>query len=187
VSPTVPFDIVLSFIFGAVIALAGSARVREVKSAFLNPYFLAAILFEVCFFLPFGVYLYYFYPDWSWMYFFDPGKLELRTLKLLGFLAMAGYLGSLILGFQVAQFLIRQGRGKVAWGMVLTALVALGLFGLLTINRLMFIGSYSDYRTGLATLLLKHHVGYLNTLVGVIMAGALFFMIRTFRASPERH
>jgi len=187
VSPTVPFDIILSFILGAVIVLACSARVKEEESAFFNPYFLGAVLFEVCFFLPFGVYLYYFYPDWSWMYFFDPGKLQPQTLKLLGLVAMACYLGSLILGFQVAQFLIRQGRAKVALLMIATALVGLGIFSLITINRLMFIGSYADFQAGLSTLLLRHRVGYLNTMVGIIMAGSLFFMIRTFRAAPERH
>jgi len=187
VSPTVPFDIIASFIFGVVIALACSAQVKEEGSAFFNPYFLGAVLFEVCFFLPFGVYLYYFYPDWSWMYFFDPGRLQPRTLKLLGLVAMACYLGSLIFGFQVAQFLIRRGQGKAAGWMALTALVGLGIFSLITINRLMFIGSYADYQAGLSTLLLRHRVGYLNTMVGIIMAGSLFFMIRTFRASPERH
>jgi hypothetical protein len=174
-------------VFGAVIALACAPQVKEARSALFNPIFLGALLFEIFFFIPFGIFLYYFYPDWSWMYFFDPGRLAPRTLNLLGLAAMACYLGALIVGFQKAQFLVRHDRGKAGLAIVGVALLALAVFSLFTFDRLLHIGSYQDYLAGHATLLLRHKVGYLNTLVGAVMAGALFFMIRTFRASPERH
>jgi hypothetical protein len=186
VSPTVPFDILLSFIFGAGIALACAPQVKGAGSAVLNPCFLGAVLFEIFFFLPFGIYLYCFYTDWSWMYFINPAQLAPRTVKILGFAAMIGYLAALIAGFQVAQFLVRRRLEKTGWAMLGAALLALAVFSLLTINRLMNIGSYNAYFADQATLLVQHRVGYLTALVGIIMAGALFFMIRTFRAVPGR-
>ena len=183
-SPTVPFDIPASFLFGAVIALACAPQVRRSGNALLNPYFLGAVLFEVFLFLPFGAYLYYFHTDWSWMYFFDPSQIESRTVKLLGFAALSGYLAALIVGFQLTQYLVRRDRTGAARLAALTVLAGLGLFSLLTSDRLLHIGSYADYAAGSAALLFRHRVGYLNTMVGILMAGSLYFMIRTFRTDP---
>jgi len=187
VSPTVPFDILLSFVFGALIALACGPQVKEVRSALLNPCFLGAILFELFFFIPFGTYLYYFYTDWSWMYFFNPAQLLPRTVQILGLAAMAGYLGSLIIGYQLAQYLVRHDLEKTGRVILGLALLVLAIFSLLTLDRLFYIGSYDDFVAGQATWLMQHRVGYLNTLVGIVMAGSLFFMIRTFRAPQPRH
>ena len=170
---------------GAVIALACGRQVKESRSALFNLYFLGAMLFEILFFLPFGIYLYYFYTDWSWMYFFDPSRLAPRTVNILGLAAMAAYLGSLIVGFQMAQFLIRNNLEKTARLILVVAVAGLGIFSLLTLDRLMYIGSYPDYFAGQVVLLMRHKVGYLNTLVGLCMFGALVFMIRAFRKEPS--
>ena len=184
-SPTVPFDILLSFIFGAGIALACAPQVKQVRSALFNPIFLGALLFEIFFFLPFGVYLFYFYPDWSLSYFVDSATLAPRTLEILGLLAMAGYLGALIVGFQVTQFLVRNNMEKTGLAILGVAVLAVAIFSLLQFNQLFHVGSYQDFQAGRAALLLNHRVGYLNAPVGLCVVGALFFMIRTFRAAPR--
>jgi hypothetical protein len=178
---TVPFDVLFSFIIGLFIVLACGRQVKSGRRVVLNHYFLGAVLFEFFFYIPIGIYLYYFHTDWSWMYFFNPASLSPATIKALGLLAITSYMLALIAGFQLGQFLIRRNRDKTALRILIICLAVLGLFSLATLHRLLYIGDYSSWKNGLAVLLLTHRVGYINLAMAVTGGAALFFMIMNFR------
>lgn len=179
---TVPFDILFSFIIGLAIVILCSRQVAAASRSVLNRYFLGAVMFETFFYVPIGIYLYYFHLDWSWMYFFNPAESSPSTIKTLGILAVATYMLALVAGFQVGQFLIRRDKEKTALRILIVSVAILALFCLATINRLLFIGDYESWSNGLATLLLKHRVGYINLAMAVCGGAALFFMIASFRS-----
>ncbi len=178
---TVPFDILFSFIGGLFIVLACARQVKGVPEVMRNHYFLGAVLFEAFFYIPLGVYLYYFHTDWSWMYFFNPADHSPATIKALGLFAMVFYMLALVAGFQLGQFLIRRDNERTAIRILVVCLLVLGVFSVATLNRLLYIGDYSTWRNGLAQLLLTHRVGYINLAMAVTGGAALVFMIRNFR------
>jgi len=132
---TVPFDIVLNFFIGMLVPLVLRDGVRAERGILINRFLLAVVLFETFFFLPLGAYLYFFYPDWSLMFFIDPSGVEEGTIKTIGMLALSGYMGAVVCGFALSAWMVRSGRERAAamrprsvfFSAVLVMLASLGL------------------------------------------------------------
>ncbi len=182
---TVPFDILFSFIIGTGLVLFCSRQLKGAPRAVLNRYFLGAVLFQTFFYIPIGIYLYYFHPDWSWMYFINTADYSPTTVKLLGLIAIISYMLALIFGFQWAQFLVRRNRESLVRRVLVIALVVLGLFSLFTLHRLFYIGDYTSWQNDMAVLLLKHRVGYINLAMALAGGAALYFMVSNFLKESE--
>jgi hypothetical protein len=182
---TVPFDIIFSFIIGMGIVLVCSNEVKNAEKPVLNRYFTGTLLFQTLFYIPIGIYLYYFHTAWSWMYFLNPSQHSPASMKLLGLIAILCYMLALIIGFQWGQFLVRRDKGRLALRILVIALVVLGIFSLLTLHRLFYIGDYSSWQNDLAVFLMKHRVGYINIVMAAAGGAALYFMISNFKRYPE--
>ena len=178
---TVPFDVILSFIIGSSVALWFKEELQAGVRPWFNPYFGAALVFECFFYLPLGLWLYYFHTAWSWMYFFDPASLKPVTLAVLGVIAVSCYLLSLVFGFQLAQFLIRRKKQKAALAVTGFALLLLGLFCLFTLKRLLYVGDYHAWKMGLGIFLPRHRLSCLNTTMAVLGFGSLALLLRKLK------
>ena len=179
---TVPFDVITNFLIGLLAALACRRGAYAQKSLVWNRYLLGLVLFELFFFLPLGAYLYFFYPDWSLMYFVDPGALAENTRRLAGVLALAGYLGAIVGGFLLGARLIRAGRDKTALMIFLAAGLALAVFSLVTYRQLLNVGTYADWSAMPRTTapLYAHRIGYIIGVYAAAGGVAFFLMIRNF-------
>ena len=137
--------------------------------------------------MPLGVYLYYFYPAWSWMYFFDPNSLKEIDLAVLGVAMVFSYLLSLILGFQLAQVLVRRQKERALVIIILVGLIGLGFFCLFTKNRLLWVGDYAEWikwNRGMesgAIFLLKHRLSWVNSIMAVLGFGSLGLLLRKLK------
>jgi len=174
---TVPFDIIFSFIIGGGLALLFEKELKSARSGFFNPYFVSGLIFEGLFYLPLGIFLYYFYPAWSWMYFFNPSSLSLLKLALLGMIMTSGYVLSYVLGFQIIRVLNQRGSQRASKIILGTALGILGIFCLFTLNRLFYVGDYQVWREGLAVLFFQHRLFWINLLMALIGFGCLSRLI----------
>jgi len=178
---TVPFDIIFSFIIGGALALLFEKELKSTRSGFFNPYFISGLIFEGLFYLPLGIFLYYFYPAWSWMYFFNPGSVSLLKLALLGIIMTFSYILSYGLGFQLIRFLNQRGSKRGAKIILGSAVGILAFFSLFTLNRLFYVGDYQVWREGLAVLFFRHRLFWINLLMAVIGFGALFRLIQQLK------
>ena len=83
------------------------------------------------------------------MYFFDPASKDPQIMAVLGVVMVLCYLVALVTGFQLTQFLIRKSKAKIAIVITALALVVLGVFCLLTLKRLLWVGDYQTWSNGL--------------------------------------
>lgn len=166
-----------------IVPLLCPGRIREAKNFLINRYFLGIALFELFFFVPLGAYLYYFYPDWSLMYFVDPGRMDPATRQGVGIAALVCYLGAVKGGFFLSARLVRNQQESTAWLILLGLGLGLGIFSLLTLSRLLQVGSYSDWTAfpRSTTPLYAHRLGYLVGVDAAIAAFILAAMIQVFR------
>jgi len=166
---------------GLGVALWFKEELRAETRWLFHPYLGAALVFECFFYMPIGLYLYYFHPAWSWMYFFNPAALEPLNLAVLGVVMVGCYLLALILGFQLAQFLIRRNNERAVIITAGVSLAVLSIFCLITIRRLLWVGDYQAYNYAGAVFLLKHRLGYINAIMAILGFGSLLFLLRKLK------
>lgn len=166
---------------GLGVALWFKEELRAESRWFFHPYLAAALIFECFFYMPIGLWLYYFYPAWSWMYFFDPSTLEPLNLAVLGVVMVGCYLLSLILGFQIAQFLVRRNRERAVLIVAGVSLAVLSIFCLITMKQLLWVGDYKTWQYRTAVFLLQHRLGYINGLMAVLGFGSLILLLRKLK------
>jgi len=171
----------LNFIVGNFLALFFREQLRAEPRRFFHPYLAAGLWFEVFFYLPLGVYLYYFYPAWSWMYFFNPATLAPSTLAILGVAMVSSYLVALVLGFQLARFLVRRGHDRAVMLIVAVGLLGLGGFCLLMLDRLLHVADYPVWKNGGGDLLLKHRLSWINGVMAVAGFSGLAILLRKLK------
>jgi len=157
-------------------------ELRADKRAFFHPILASGVVFEVFFYVPLGVYLYYFYPAWSWMYFFDLDSIAQLQLAILGVIMPISYLVSLVIGFEIVQFLLRRQMQKVAFLVLILAIIFLSAFCLLTLNRLLWVGDYQAWKNANAILLLRHRLSCINAVMAVAGFGSLTVMLRKLKS-----
>lgn len=126
---TIPLDLTISFFLGLVFALT-AAPLLEKEEAFINTYFVRAVLFQVLVFIPFGLFLAWRWTAWSWMYLINPGNHS--RWWTLG--AVLAYLPAMVAGFHIAYSLIRLGkRNQIYWYLIASGLaivlISVGMFG----------------------------------------------------------
>jgi len=167
-----------------VLPIVCASGIRASKSIILNRYFLGAVLFELLFFIPLGIYLFYFHPDWSLMYFVDSASYSETELMMTGLGAISAYMASALLGFFLASRLVRDDKMPVALVIMAVFGVGMGIFSLLTWDRLFNVATYDIWlnRPEAAASLLSHHIGYI---VGVDSTVAGIFLLLMIRAMKK--
>ena len=162
-------------------------RVREAPCAVKNQYFMGLVLFELFFFIPLGAYLYFFYPDWSLMYFVDPGKFSPEVKTYIGAGALACYLLAAMGGFALSARLVRNESRRTALIALAGVAVAMGIFCAFTVRQLIQVGTYAEWialpRT--TTALYLHRLGVIVGIDAAAATAVLGLMLRSFTA-PER-
>jgi hypothetical protein len=153
----------LSFLVGMLVPLACAQRIKEAPNPVHNQCFMALVLFELFFFVPLGAFLYFFYPDWSLMFFLDPAELSLAARTGIGLAALAGYMLAAMGGFVLAAVLVRKDRERA--GLLIMAGVGLLLvvFSAFTIRQLTQVGTFAQWNAlpRTTTALYLHRLGYI--------------------------
>lgn len=173
---------------GLLVPLLSPAYIRQARHAVRNWYFLALVMFQLFFFIPLGTYLYFYYPDWSLMFFADPAAMDPVAVRLTGLFAVAGYMIAAMVGFAVSATLIRKDRARQAWIATVVVAVGLGVFSLITMTRLMEVGTYAEFTASPkeTVFLYGHTIGYVIPVVALLAAAALITMFRIFRKAGTR-
>lgn len=184
---TVPFDIPLSFLMGMLIPLACPKGIASAEHIVLNRYFLGVMLWELFFMVPLGTYLYFFYPDWSLMFFVDPATMTESTLRIVGASALSFYVAAGAGGFILAAQFIRKEQTSTARIVFMAVLGALLIFNAITMAQLTQVGSYSDWMALPRTTvpIYAHRIGFIVGIDGTAAGVFTILMIRTLRLSEH--
>ena len=184
---TVPFDIPASFIIGMVIPVVCPGAVRSAGRAGRGRLFMAAMLFELFFFVPLGAYLYFFHPDWSLMYYLDPAGMAENTVMTIGAAALAAYMLAAAGGFLIAEKLVREGNWNTAAIVLLAVLAALSVYSAVSIERLMQVGTYAEWAEvpRQTAFLWSHRIGYVIGFVGAVSGVILLLLVREIRKTAR--
>jgi hypothetical protein len=106
----------------------------------------AVVLFECIILWPVAIYLYFVFPDWSWMYFVDPHRLPGGMVLLV----LLAYLATLLGGYFIGWALLRSHRDKALLGALGGASLLIGLFALVFRARLLTVGTLREFNAGRA-------------------------------------
>ncbi len=139
---TVQLDIPLNILVGLGISWMARGRLVREESV-LNKYFLVNLLYAVFVFAPVGFFLYYNYTDWSLMYFVDPKTLDASCGVAAGY----GYIFGSLAGFYAGWICIKRGRADFIAPMAIAVSCVLGLYTLVTLPRLLNVGTYAQYHS----------------------------------------
>ncbi len=122
---------------------------------------------------PSAAYLYLAYPDWSWLYVVDPGRVP----RLAVVPVVAARAGALAGGYYGAARILREARDRRTLPAVLGGVAALAvLTGFLVRGRLLRYGSYGDWHAGRSLPLSEVKLGYVLVAVLVGTAAAAGFV-----------
>jgi hypothetical protein len=172
---TIPIDLFTGIFLGALFALTAARSLKETKVTFRHRYFLRASLFQLLVFVPIGIYLIYYFPDWSWMYFINPRAHSIW----LSVLAIGGYFLLMVVGFGFAQYFIKRDKIGAARGVMVVGILGMLCFYLLPIRRLGVIGTYEEFKSGNALSIFQNlHWQISMVIIGIYFGLSLYYIIR---------
>ena len=139
---TVPFDAIVGFGAGAIMALVCRQPLLEVEDPLRNRYVAVVLMFACGGLMPAGLVFYVQHPDWSLMYMANPEHIpQLLFTPLI----MSIYASAPVLGFITMCMGFRSG-----WKNIVPLILGLTSLSLLTLliwgwDRLFSVGYYNDY------------------------------------------
>ena len=139
---TIPALIAFNLFVGASVAYAARVQIRTLqRHVFTTRYFIALMMLEAMVILPVGIYFYFFYTDWSWMYLVN----SRTTAAGVGAMALIGYPTAAAMGYLVGYYSARSGSDWIT-GMFMV-FIGIGLIGLFVAakNQFVLVGTYEQY------------------------------------------
>ena len=113
----------------------------EAESAAWNRWFRETALFAFLIFLPTGIFFYTQWPEWSWLYFFNPKDMAEWVAPLV----WLAYPLSVLVGFLLAAFLVRGDSPRGALAVPVVAGLALVVITLVTAKRFMRLTTFEEH------------------------------------------
>lgn len=129
------------------IALSARRELSYDRDRALTPVFWQAAALIALVWLPVTGYFWLAYPDWELSYILDSRKLPPGS----GLGAALAYLIAGLAGALSVQALIQEGRTCAAASLVLAGALVLGGVAFVTLDRLLFLGTYEAFHQGLAS------------------------------------
>ena len=172
----IPFDIVVSFVAGLVLAYAARRQLRGEESLFFNRYIYIAVLWMTFLYGPTDLFFYHGWPDWELMYF-----VKAETVNPFFTLIFAVSLfASIMAGFISADYLIKKERDRLVIVVSLASLLLLAAFLLATFDRGYYVGTHAEWRAGLGVPLLQTDLFKYMTALGIVDFAVLGYIYRRF-------
>ena len=177
---TIPALIAFNLFVGASVAYAARVQIRTLqRHVFTTRYFIALMMLEAMVILPVGIYFYFFYTDWSWMYLVNPARIQ----SGVGAMALTGYPIAAAMGYLVGYYSSRSGSDWIT--LLFMVFIGVGLVGLFIAaqNQFVSVGTYEQYHRGVGikqigtTSLVPSIVA---ALTGICIAW-IFLLMRFFR------
>ncbi len=178
----IPFDIVVSFVAGQMLALSARKQLKKEPSIFFNVYLFIAALWMAILYAPSAMFFFHNWTDWNVMYIVPPEKLPSYVI----WLDCSALFLVLLFGFISAHILIRRGNDKLIVVSSIAAVVALLAFMWITFDRSFFVGSYEEWKAGTATWLFSSPVWTANIYSGVIDLVPLGYLCYRFLKEGDR-
>jgi hypothetical protein len=157
---------------GGFFAWCARARIR-LAGPWAQPALLLVASFAAILVVPATAYLYLAHPDWSWLYWVDPGRVP--PIAVVPVCAAA--LAALTLGWWGGgRLLVRAADARVLPGALL-GLLGLGVgAGFLVRARLGADGTFADFAAGRALPIFEVKLGYVLIAIAVGQAAAAAFL-----------
>ncbi len=174
--PTIPIDLILNLLVGESLAWASSGSVRR-GEALTGRGLRTALVLTLLTFVPFSIFYLAVYPDWSWSYYVDPGEIPLMVTMAVPL----WYLLAMVLGYAGAWAIVRSGRPGGLTALVAVTVLVVGAVNLLTLDRVMAVGTYSNFHSGRAVPLMKDPLRWWLLGMGAVFLPAWGYAIRQLR------
>lgn len=139
---TIPALIAFNLFVGASVAFSARVQIRTLqRHVFTTRYFIALMMLEGMIVVPIGVYFYFFYTDWSWMYLVNSARIQ----SAVGVMAVMAYPMAASLGYLVGYYSARGGSDWIT--IMFMVFIGAGLLGLAVAaqNQFVLVGSYEQY------------------------------------------
>lgn len=154
---------------GLLFSYLARERVRR-DGIFCQPPFALVGTFVLFIVIPSALYVHLVHPAWSWLYLVNPKRIP--TLAIVSILFL--HAGAMVAAYYGTGRYLRGGRERdrrVGIGL-LTGAALIGLTFVLLRRRLLYYGSFDDFRNGLALPVSEVKLGYVLVamLVGVLVA-----------------
>ncbi len=174
--PTIPIDLMVNLLVGESLAWASAGSVRRGEALTGRGLRTAAVL-TLFTFVPFSIFYLAVYPDWSWSYYVDPGHISVMVTMAVPL----WYLLAMVLGYAGAWAIARSGRTGALTALVAATALGVGAVNLLTLDRVMAVGTYSDFRSGGAVPLMKDPLRWWLLGMGAVFIPAWGYAIRRLK------
>ncbi len=177
----VPLQLIASVLIGLSLALAAYSQFEQGRSPFGRDLWVP-LLFQLLLVTPAILYVGVVHPDWSWLFWVDPGRLPFGTTTLVVIGAAAAELGGYLAGWA----LLRARRRREL--MIAVGAVALVFLILLVAlhDRLAHAGTFAEYALGRAARLGERKLGWTLAIVDVGVAVGLVLSVRFLLVQGER-
>ncbi len=177
----VPLQLIASVLIGLSLALAAFSQFEGGRPAFGRDLWVP-ILYQLFIVTPTILYVAIVHPDWSWLYWIDPGRLPFGTTTLVVVGAAAAELAGYLAGWALLR--VRRRRelmlAVAALGVLLVSLIA-GLH-----ERLTHAGTFAEFMGGTAARLGERKLGWSLAIVDVGLVVGLALSIRFLLVQGER-
>ena len=170
---TVPLDMGLTFGIGMTFGIAGDEEVKKAECATKTGAFRKGLLYNTFVALGIAAILYKISPDWMLMYYTDHEKIP-KPVKL-GLFSLYNLM--YVLGFIAVRKLEakREGLSRVAYA---CCMIMVNLYTLISIKRLLRVGTIEEFRNGEATFMLKSPVALVLGLGGAVAVPLIIKMAK---------
>jgi hypothetical protein len=174
---------------GAAFAWCAAPRLRA-DGVWSHPAALLPVLYGIIVLAPSTAYLYLAYPDWSWLYLVDAGRVP----RLAVIPAVSASVAAVVAGWAIGGrvLVVRGGRGRphgarrrLAAGLGVGA-AAVALMALLLRHRLVHAGSLADYQAGRAVPLFDTKLGFVLVALIIGALAAAGFVAAELRRDARR-
>lgn len=180
-----PLAVLLHVGLGLAFALAARGRIR-VDGTYASPAFAVTLAHVGLVVVPLAFYFYLVHPDWTWLYWIDPGGIP--TLAVVPLVAAHG--GLVIAGWHLGAQLVRRDRQRLAVWIVTGIGVALVVGSAIALPRLSAATSYAGYHHGQKKGLMSVELGWavlVSLLAAAVTAGyTAFELSRDSRRARSR-
>jgi hypothetical protein len=141
---TIPALIAFNLLVGASVAYSARLQIRTLQRHIVSTrYFISLMMLESMIILPVGIYFYFFYTDWSWMYLVNTARYNNSGV---GAMAVIAYPLAAVMGYLVGYYSARSNSDWIT--LMFIVFIAIGLVGLFIAakNQFVLVGTYEQYQ-----------------------------------------
>ncbi|MBI2938513.1 MAG: hypothetical protein A3K61_07905 [Thaumarchaeota archaeon RBG_16_49_8] len=181
----IPFDLMVAYLGGALLALGAREQLRREESLFFNKPLFYSLLWITFIYVPSAMFFFHGWTDWNVMYAFDSAQNMLLSSVVIRLDAMALIL-TFLFSFIFAHKQIRKSKEQSVLISMVAAVIIFGsiIFGLY--DRSFFIAPFEQWTQGKGEWLFASLLFYSNLVAAFTDLGPLAYLYLKFSREGEK-